>query len=74
MRKDMDLGLQMGRNLEVPMPTASVVRDQMQQSMGTGNRTTMDFSIVLDHMAKCSGIEKLVSENIEVSDGLEVDS
>jgi 3-hydroxyisobutyrate dehydrogenase len=74
MRKDMDLGLQMGRNLEVPMPTASVVRDQMQQSMGTGNRTTMDFSIVLDHMAKCSGIEKLESENVEVSDGLDVAS
>ena len=74
MRKDMDLGLQMGRNLEVPMPTASVVRDQMQQSMGQGNRETMDFSILLDYMAKCSGIDKLEAENVEVSNGLEIES
>ena len=42
-------------------------------SMGHGNRETMDFSIVLDYMAKCSGIEQLVSEDIDVPDGLEND-
>ena len=71
MRKDMDLGLGMGRVHEVPMPVADVTRNVMQQSMGHGNVSTMDFSIVLDYMAKCSGIEKLESENVEVSDGLE---
>lgn len=72
MRKDMDLGLAMGRALEVPLPVASVTRDIFQQSMGQGNRSTMDFGIVLDYMAKCSGIEELVSEDAEISDGLEV--
>ena len=70
MRKDMDLGLAMGRTHEVPMPTASIARDVMQQSMGQGNVSSMDFSIVLDYMAKCSGIE-LESENKEVPNGLE---
>jgi 3-hydroxyisobutyrate dehydrogenase-like beta-hydroxyacid dehydrogenase len=71
MRKDMDLGLSMGRTHEVPMPVADATRNVIQQSMGHGNRSTMDFGIVLDYMAKCSGIEELVSENMEVSDGLE---
>lgn len=72
MRKDMDLGLALGREHEVPMPSANAARDIMQASMGQGNRETMDFSIVLDYMAKCSGLE-LVSENIEVPTGLEVE-
>ena len=70
MRKDMDLGLSLAREFEVPMPVANTTRDLMQQSMGQGNRGDMDFSIVLDYMAKCSGIEELVSEDVEVSDGL----
>ena len=32
----------------------------------------MDFSIVLDYMAKCSGIEELESEGVEAASGLEV--
>jgi len=70
MRKDMDLGLGLARDLEVPMPVANATRDIMQQSMGQGNRSTMDFSIVLDYMAKCSGIEELEPENVEIDDGL----
>ena len=73
MRKDMDLGLAMGRSLEVPMPVANVTRDIFQQSMGHGNRSTMDFGVVLDYMANCSGIEQLVSEHAEIDDGLEID-
>ena len=73
MRKDMDLGLSLGREHQVPMPVTGVTRDIIQQSMGHGNRETMDFSIVLDYMAKCSGIEQLVSEGVDVSDGLETD-
>lgn len=70
MRKDMDLGLSLARDLEVPMPVANATRDIIQQSMGQGNRSTMDFSIVLDYMAKCSGIEKLEPDNVEIDDGL----
>ncbi len=70
MRKDMDLGLSMGRELEVPMPVAGATRDIIQQSMGHGNRGDIDFGIVLDYMATCSGLE-IVSENKEISDDLE---
>lgn len=72
MRKDMDLGLGLGRKYEVPMPTAAVARDVMQASMGRGNRETVDFSIVLDHMAQSSGLT-LESENVDVPSGLETD-
>ena len=70
MRKDMDLGLALGRKYEVPMPTAAISRDIIQCSMGQGNRETMDFSIVLDYTAKCSGLT-LKSEDIDVPTGLE---
>lgn len=72
MRKDMDLGLNLAKGLEVPMPVATLTRDIIQQSMGHGNRSDMDFSIVLKYMAQCAGIEKLESEGVKVSDGLEV--
>ena len=72
MRKDMDLGLALGRKHEVPMPTAAVTRDVMQASMGQGNRETVDFSIILDYSARCSGL-MLESENVDVPSGLEVD-
>ena len=72
MRKDMDLGLALGRKLEVPMPTATVSRDVMQSSMGQGNTESVDFSVVLDYMAKCSGVT-LEPENVDVASGLETD-
>ncbi len=71
MRKDMDLGLGLGREHEVPMPVAGATRDVIQQSMGHGNRGDIDFSIVLEYMAQCAGIEELKSEDVDVTDGLE---
>jgi 3-hydroxyisobutyrate dehydrogenase len=72
MRKDVDLGLALGRTHEVPMSTASVTRDVMQASMGQGNRESVDFSIVLDYIAKCAGLQ-LEPENVEVKSGLEIE-
>lgn len=72
MRKDMDLGLALGRKHEVPMHTAAVTRDVMQSSMGQGNRETVDFSILLEYVAKCSGLT-LEPENVDVPSGLETD-
>ena len=72
MRKDMDLGLALGRKHEVPMPTAAATREVMQSSMGQGNRENVDFSIVLDYVAQCSGL-KLEPENVQVLSGLETD-
>jgi 3-hydroxyisobutyrate dehydrogenase len=72
MRKDMDLGLALGRRHEVPMHSAAACREVMQSSMGQGNRETVDFSIVLDFIAQCSGLT-LESENVDVPSGLEAD-
>ena len=68
LRKDLDLGLDAGKHLEVPMPTTSVTRDLLQQMIGHG-MTEEDFSTLLLMQAKASGIE-LKPENVQVSDGL----
>ena len=68
LRKDMDLGLEAGREFEVPMPLATLTRDLIQQMIGHG-MTEQDFATLLLMQAKASGIE-LKSENKEVGDGL----
>jgi 3-hydroxyisobutyrate dehydrogenase-like beta-hydroxyacid dehydrogenase len=68
LRKDMDLGLDAGRDFEVPMPLASITRDLIQQMIGHG-LTEQDFATMLVMQAKASGVE-LKPENVEVSDGL----
>jgi 3-hydroxyisobutyrate dehydrogenase len=68
LRKDLDLGLDAARELEVPMPLSSLTRDLLQQMIGQG-MTEQDFSTLLLMQAKASGIE-LKPENVQVSDGL----
>ena len=68
LRKDLDLGLDAGRTLEVPLPLASVTRDQVQALMGHGY-TEWDFSTLLLLQAAASGV-KLEAENVPVDDGL----
>jgi 3-hydroxyisobutyrate dehydrogenase len=68
LRKDLDLGLDAGREFEVPMPLTSLTRDLLQQMIGQG-MTEQDFSTLLLMQAKASGIE-LKPENVAVGDGL----
>ena len=68
LRKDLDLGLEAGRKLEVPMPLASITRDLIQSMMGRG-MTEEDFSTLLVQQAQASGL-RLKSENVAVGDGL----
>ena len=68
LRKDMDLGLDAGRRLEVPMPLASATRDLIQSMIGRGMKEE-DFATLLVQQAQASGIE-LQPENMEVKDGL----
>jgi 3-hydroxyisobutyrate dehydrogenase-like beta-hydroxyacid dehydrogenase len=68
LRKDLDLGLDAGREFEVPMPLTSLTRDLLQQMIGHG-MTEEDFSTLLLMQAKASAIE-LKPENVPVSDGL----
>jgi 3-hydroxyisobutyrate dehydrogenase len=68
LRKDLDLGLDAGREFEVPMPVTSITRDVLQQMIGQG-MTEQDFSTLLLAQARASGIE-LEPENVQVGDGL----
>ena len=68
LRKDLDLGLDAGRELEVPMPLASLTRDMIQTLIGSGH-ADKDFSALLLLEARASGIQ-LEPENVPVSDGL----
>ncbi len=68
LRKDLDLGLDAGRELEVPMPLAALTRDLLQTMIGHG-MTEQDFATLLLMQAKASGIV-LKPEIVEVGDGL----
>jgi 3-hydroxyisobutyrate dehydrogenase len=74
LRKDLDLGLEMGRKLEVPMPVTTTTRDVLQTHMGLGaargsDYLGKDFTTLLEHQARSSAM-KLEPEGIEVWDGL----
>jgi 3-hydroxyisobutyrate dehydrogenase-like beta-hydroxyacid dehydrogenase len=68
LRKDLDLGLDAGKEFDVPMPLTSLTRDLLQQMIGQG-MTEQDFSTLLLMQARVSGIE-LKPENVQVGDGL----
>jgi 3-hydroxyisobutyrate dehydrogenase len=68
LRKDMDLGLDAGRRFDVPMPLASVTRDQVQSLIGHGVLDE-DFAKLLVLQASNSGLT-LSPENVAVDDGL----
>lgn len=74
LRKDLDLGLELGRKLEVPMPVSTTTRDVLQAHMGFGSSLgsdylDKDFTTLLEHGARSSGIT-LKSEGVDVWDGL----
>jgi 3-hydroxyisobutyrate dehydrogenase len=68
LRKDLDLGLDAGREFGVPMPLTSITRDLLQQMIGRG-MTEEDFSALLLMQAKNSGLD-IKPENVQVTDGL----
>jgi 3-hydroxyisobutyrate dehydrogenase len=69
LRKDFDLGLAAAREREVPMPVASLVHQAVQSLVGHGLGES-DFAALLVLAAQAAGLN-LISENAEVSDGLE---
>jgi 3-hydroxyisobutyrate dehydrogenase-like beta-hydroxyacid dehydrogenase len=68
LRKDLDLGLNAGREFDVPMPLASLTRDQVQSLIGLGLGDE-DFAKLIVLQARASGVD-LEPENVPVSDGL----
>jgi 3-hydroxyisobutyrate dehydrogenase-like beta-hydroxyacid dehydrogenase len=68
LRKDFDLGLAAGHELNVPMPLAALTAQLVQQTVSSG-RVAEDFAILLDQQAAASGLE-LKPEDTPVDDGL----
>ena len=69
LRKDFDLGLAAGREHEVPLPVASLVHQMIQALIGRGYGD-QDFAALIELEAQSSGLQ-LVSENSDISDGLD---
>lgn len=77
MRKDMDLGLSIAKQLGVAMPVTSATREVLQAHFGLAQAKPdpdaylqKDFAALLETLAQMSGV-KLESENLTLSDGLE---
>lgn len=68
LRKDFELGLQSGRDLNVPLPTAALVHQIVVDGIGRG-WGDQDFAALLSRLAEGAGLS-IEPENREVSDGL----
>jgi 3-hydroxyisobutyrate dehydrogenase-like beta-hydroxyacid dehydrogenase len=56
MQKDLNLALELGQELEVPLPTTAVTNELLTAAngMGVGDR---DFAVLFDVLAAMSGVE-----------------
>jgi 3-hydroxyisobutyrate dehydrogenase len=77
MRKDLDLGLELGREQDVPMPVTAAAREMLQAHFGAATLKEdpaaylqKDFAALAETMALMAGM-KLTSENKNVPTGLE---
>ena len=77
MRKDLDLGLELGREIDVPMPVTAAAREVLQSHFGAATLQKnpeeylqKDFAALAETMALAAGM-KLESENKNVPTGLE---
>ena len=77
LRKDLDLGLALGREWDVPMPVTAAPREVLQSHFGAATLKSnpeeylqKDFAALAETMALAAGM-KLTSENKNVPTGLE---
>jgi 3-hydroxyisobutyrate dehydrogenase len=77
LRKDLDLGLEMGRDNEVPMPVTAAAREVLQTHFGAAilqqdpeQYLAGDFAALMETMALAAGM-KIASEKKPVATGLE---
>jgi 3-hydroxyisobutyrate dehydrogenase-like beta-hydroxyacid dehydrogenase len=56
MQKDMLLALELGRQLDVPMPTTAVTNEFLTAARGMG-LVEKDFAVVFDVLAQMSGVK-----------------
>jgi 3-hydroxyisobutyrate dehydrogenase-like beta-hydroxyacid dehydrogenase len=57
MQKDMNLALEMGRQLEVPLPTTAATNEFLTAARGMGLEK-QDFAVIFDVLAQMSGVKK----------------
>jgi 3-hydroxyisobutyrate dehydrogenase-like beta-hydroxyacid dehydrogenase len=57
MQKDMNLALELGRELSVPLPTTAVTNEFLTAARGMGFEE-QDFAVMFDALAKMSGVER----------------
>jgi 3-hydroxyisobutyrate dehydrogenase len=76
LRKDLDLGLELGREMDVPMPVTAATREVLQSHFGAAMLQSnpqeylqKDFAALMETMALAAGM-KLTSENKNVPTGL----
>ncbi len=77
LRKDLDLGLELGREMDVPMPVTAAAREMLQSHFGAAmlqknpqEYIEKDFAALAETMALAAGM-RLVPENKPVPTGLE---
>jgi 3-hydroxyisobutyrate dehydrogenase len=77
LRKDLDLGLELGREMDVPMPVTAATREVLQSHFGAAmlqenpqEYLQKDFAALAETMALAAGM-KLTPENKNVPTGLE---
>jgi 3-hydroxyisobutyrate dehydrogenase-like beta-hydroxyacid dehydrogenase len=68
LRKDLELGLESGRELDVPLPLTALTHEIVVEGISLG-LSERDFASLLAKLAQASGRE-LEPEDIEVGDGL----
>ena len=68
LRKDFELGLAMGKELDVPLPTTALVHQMVVDGIGRG-LGDQDFAALLELAARGAGME-IESEDADVTDGL----
>ncbi len=57
MQKDMNLALELGQQLDVPLPTTAVTNEFLTAARGMG-MASEDFAIVFEVLAKMAGVSK----------------
>lgn len=79
LRKDIDLGLRLGRDWGVPMPVTAAMREVLQSHFGAATLQAdpkaylaQDFAALMETMALAAGM-KLESENVAVPTGLDTE-
>jgi len=61
MQKDLLLALEMGHQLDVPLPTTSITNEMLTAARGMG-LAEKDFAVLFEVLAKMAGVKTGVTE------------